>query len=105
MKQKDLKKYVVLGASLGILFLLAITCIIINKRGWSLKLNVESENGDSVDSQPERSPLKTIVAVTDAEKPGYSGGVSVNKYAPHQDVNKDNTVMHFYSQILAKVMY
>ena len=47
---------------------LIVVCIIINKRGWNIRVVDQSESGDSDDSRPEKSPVRSINAVLEAEQ-------------------------------------
>eukprot|EP00111_Clytia_hemisphaerica_P017748 TCONS_00052501-protein len=66
-------RYIILGCVLGMIFILTIACVAINKHGWAIRINNDSESGDSHDSQPEKSPVKSVTAVLEAESPGTSG--------------------------------
>ena len=73
-------KHIILGCSLGIIFILCVSCFIINKRGWNIRIINDSESVESGhDSQPERSPILCVDTVINANQPCTSRWKSKEK--------------------------
>ena len=73
-------KFIILGCSLGMIMILIVSCVAINKRGWNIRVTNDSESGESGhDSQPGRSPIVSVDAVLNAEQPTKSGRKNESK--------------------------